>query len=393
MGWLILLCIFTAFYYYKVRDFFTPGMITCLTWIVVVTAYIFLKHPLYELSALFYPTIFFWCVSFVFGSDLTASKKFCHSKHIYQSIQLRPSSVYRIVFFLAFFSVLMTFFVAKTMNMGVIGLTRNVNLSESLKMPFALRIVLFITTIIFPLFLLVITSRIGFLKKATVFMLFAVLTILSGSKSSVFGILCAALFIMFYRRKIVVWKVLFVIAIALLMVVIITFFRDKNPQTDFLELIYIYFLSPLTAFDYLLQGKIVPNDMPFASTVFGLFYRILQKAGLYSVPKSGLGFIFVPLPTNVYTLLLTGYLDFGYYGMFVFSFAYGLLWGWFYSFAKRGFTFPKLLYATFYYSLVFQFFADFVFPYLVIFIYQAFVLFLPYVRIKSFAFKYRLRTA
>lgn len=382
MGWIFLLLYFTAFYFYKIRDFFNPGMITCLSWCVVLIAYHLLNHPLYSLSSIFYPTIFFWCVAFVFGTEISSSKRYKISKYVHPSNQISNQLLYLIVFFMLAFSVLMTFYEAHTMGLGVVGLTRNVNLSEKLVLPISLKIVLFFSSVLTPVVLLVLIEKFSRYKKAIVIVLFMLLIVLSGSKSSVFGFFSAIIFLLFYKKRIKLLTIVFMAFCALLLMIVITLFRDKNAETDFFKIVYIYFLSPLTAFDYLLQGRIVPNETPVASTVLGLIYRIFNKMGVCQIPSANLGFIFVPLPTNVYTLLLTGYLDFGYYGMFVFSFFYGVIWGWLYSFVRQNFLFAKLLYASFYFVLIFQFFADFVFPYLVIFIYQILFSLLFFVRIK-----------
>lgn len=69
-------------------------------------------------------------------------------------------------------------------------------------------------------------------------------------------------------------------------------------------------------------------------------------------------FVFIPIPTNVYTIFQPFYQDFGYRGVAVWSVIYGLICGHLYAKKYNGNSFANCLYLYFAYILVLQFFQE-----------------------------------
>lgn len=70
------------------------------------------------------------------------------------------------------------------------------------------------------------------------------------------------------------------------------------------------------------------------------FTEVANKLGLTEKYNSGeTGWVNVPVLTNVYTVMFPYYVDFGYWGIFIFSLILGSGWGVLYNEMKRGIPF------------------------------------------------------
>ena len=388
MIYILLLIVLTITVLCTKKNFFNPACVTCLVWCAVLILYQTTNHGLKELSPLFFKMTFLWCLFFSIGCVCTSNMNFHTDVALSKLPKINVKKAYIALLLLLTVSLCIILAGAKKTGISAVGYVRNVSLNSE-NVPYNVKVVNFITTLIYPLIFLFLSTDSQKTKKFLVFLLFLFLSVLSGSKSQVVQIFITCLFLLFFHKK---TKLRFLVLMSFVLVgavSIITLLRDNgNSEINILKLIYIYFFSPLPAFDLLINNKISANAMPFAGTVLGLFYRIVSKFEGAEVPNSGLGFVLVPVPTNVYTVMLTGYLDFGRNVMFVFSLMYGMLWGYFYSFVKRNYKFYRLLYACFLNVLLLQFFADYLFPYLAIFIYQILITVFVYYksRIKDFKF-------
>lgn len=73
------------------------------------------------------------------------------------------------------------------------------------------------------------------------------------------------------------------------------------------------------------------------------------------------GYFFVPLPTNVYTVIGPFWLDFGYVGVVVYSFIIGSVSGFLYRIALNKELWAVIAYSFFACTLVLQFFGEYIF--------------------------------
>lgn len=129
--------------------------------------------------------------------------------------------------------------------------------------------------------------------------------------------------------------------------------QDRNTFFDFFS---IYVLSPSVAFEWT-QEKLTDQ---FGSFTFAFFYAFASKLGLgtYYVQKQLQDFVWVPIPTNVYTVFQPYFEDFGYRGIALFASLWGVITGWIYRLCKNGNVLAKCIYAYIVFALVMQFFQE-----------------------------------
>lgn len=94
----------------------------------------------------------------------------------------------------------------------------------------------------------------------------------------------------------------------------------------------MYVLSPSVAFEWT-QEKLTDQ---FGSFSFAFFYAFASKMGLgtYYIQKQLQDFVWVPIPTNVYTVFQPYFEDFGYKGIALFASLWGMITGWIYRLCK-----------------------------------------------------------
>ena len=132
---------------------------------------------------------------------------------------------------------------------------------------------------------------------------------------------------------------------------------------------YIYMFSPLDALDSLLKGTYSYTSTGLGARVFGFFYRVGERflgttPPVYTEP----GFVSIltkngPVSTNVFTLLGSYYMDFGYWG----SVVCGAIWAFIFGYPYRKMrNMHSPVFTVFYLInipyLIFQFFGDFIMP-------------------------------
>jgi len=140
--------------------------------------------------------------------------------------------------------------------------------------------------------------------------------------------------------------------------------KGGSIQSGFLEnlnnvtkMFFWYMLGGLKAFDVFLQNQIDINNGTF---VFRFIYAIGYKLGFSSTPPIDLvqPFLFIPLPTNVYTIYYTYIQDFGVFVSFIFIGMFSILHTVFYFRARAGWESDRFFYSLLMYPLIISFFQD-----------------------------------
>jgi len=118
----------------------------------------------------------------------------------------------------------------------------------------------------------------------------------------------------------------------------------------------IYLLGALPAFDNLLQQNL---NAEFGLNTFKTFFTFIRKFDKnISVLPLTQNIVFVPMPTNVYTVYQPYYRDFLLFGVIGIQFFLGIWHGFLYKKATMGKAYYVFLYALFLYPLFMQFFED-----------------------------------
>lgn len=134
---------------------------------------------------------------------------------------------------------------------------------------------------------------------------------------------------------------------------------DASKTFTFVDFFAIYILSGPVAF-----GRLVEDlTMQFGANTFQTAYLFLNRMfpGQYEVHQALQEFVWIPLPTNVYTVMQPFYIDFGYTGVAYFAFIYGTASAVLYRMYRNGSAFGFCMYAYIAEVLMIQFHQDEIF--------------------------------
>lgn len=129
-----------------------------------------------------------------------------------------------------------------------------------------------------------------------------------------------------------------------------------SENETFIDFIGMYLTSPSVAFSRLTE-ELTPQ---FGTNTFEFFYAVFDKLGLgtFVVHDKVQDFMWVPMPTNVYTIMQPFFVDFGCFGVAFFAALYGVLFGVLYRAHLNGDSIGRALYSYAVFILILQFYQD-----------------------------------
>ena len=197
-------------------------------------------------------------------------------------------------------------------------------------------------------------------QLALVIILFAMNAFVDMDKGSIFFIAITAIFVLYQRGKISIRGIAFFGIALVLIFFVFTIMRTETgddgkgslDDLTILEFIGIYVLTTPVAFSYM-----QPNiGAPYGSYTLTTVYLILNRlGGNFPIIEQIQEFVWVPLPTNLYTIMQPFFLDFGYPGIAFFAVLYGVVCGWAYRSYRNGSSIGCVMYTYLLYYLVLQF--------------------------------------
>jgi len=177
-------------------------------------------------------------------------------------------------------------------------------------------------------------------------------------KSGILIMILGTLFVLYERGRIRVRT------IGLTFAFIIAFFfffnmskedADSDETMTFMDFFGMYITSPIVAFERL---RMTISDT-FATNTLNDFYPQLLRFGIKINVISRLQeFVFVPIPTNVYTIMQPFYNDFGRTGVAFFGFLYGSVFGYVYRKFREGNAMHKCFYTFLIEVIIIQFYNE-----------------------------------
>lgn len=363
---IVMTIMLVAFLTLKMGDTFSPWTITTVIWLAIVVMFQFQGNLLYPLGDQFYSCLALWLPIFCLSSLITyyVLPKTETSTAVRASIPEINNTLFNFFYFISMvitplylyqiMQVVMMFDSADMLNnirtLAVYGDEDYGFLNYSYVLNQVLLVVALwrypkvpgwqLTTII----IASIMSAFAIMEKGMLFFLF----------STVLYVL--------YEKGVVKMRSIFMSSAILILVFFLinsarsyTEDADPNDEVSFVDFFAIYILSPAVAFEQVTED-LTPQ---FGSHTFQTIYLFLNRfGGNYEVNIKLQEFVWVPLPTNVYTVFQPFFEDFKYKGVAIFAMFYGVLSGYVYRMARNGSSVGKCLYAYVVYVLALQFFQE-----------------------------------
>lgn len=376
---LLLMIIYLSWKKYK--DLLNPIFINGIIWFGFPLLYeiIRLTNSNYRnLTYKFYLFVFLYCVIFTFFTSLfirNADRKYVVER--FEKLNIPVVAIDRFVLFCIVVNlilILRLFFLSGTFNLiSSISIIRVQVVKQVDFFTFDMKLLIFLFN--FTPLLLCYIFLYGVKVKKWIILLIAemfLISLLFATKGRILRYFIVIIIIFYYssikRKKITVAMTLIV---AFVSVFIFTIIRDSSffSKNSALDYLFLYVLSPMPAFDRLLNGELSYFTGGFGAQSLVFFYRFFAKIfGTVVPPYSYPGFIEIPLSsghiqTNVFTLLGPYFMDFGFWGSAVCAAIYAFIFG--YAYKKMVIDYNKAFSIFFVFNipyLLMQFFGDFIMP-------------------------------
>ena len=355
----------------KIGDFFSPWIITTMIWLAIVVLFQLSGDLLYPLQDRFYTCVIIWVALMSVTSIITyyafpAKSGFQQPQGttpIQQDLNINN------FFFTVFFVISMVctplylYNIYKIISMfGSEELFFNLRvLANEGEKSMVQTILTYVGAINQALFVICIWRY----PKGNKLILTAVIlanlmcSIAIMEKGVLFFMLFVTLFVLYEKRRIKISSIAFWSIVLLLVFYGINVLRTPEnaaKEPTFVDFFNVYILSPSVAFERA-QEKLTEQ---FGSRSFAFIYALITRLGLgnFVVEPKLQEFVYVPIPTNVYTIFQPFFQDFGYKGVAFFATVYGTFTGWLYRQCNNGGAISKCVYAYVIEILILQFYQE-----------------------------------
>lgn len=323
-------------------DRFSPWTITIAIWALIIGLYYLLDTDLYPITSQFYICLAIWvpifCVSSIvtynlLAADATATHRregIDFNKAVFNfffviSMIITPLYVYQVWQIVTMFSV--EDFMSNVRMLAIYGEGQGfLNYSNVINQ--SLFVVALWAHPKVPMWQVVALTIACLLNSLAIM-----------EKGSMFFVFFCIVFVLFEKR------IIHFRSIVLSSALLIGFFylfnlaraeqdSDYQQNETLLDFFAMYALSPPVAFCQL-SLDVTPQ---FGTNTFGNVYIFLERFGISGIVlKDKLqDFVWVPIPTNIYTVFQPFYMDFGYKGIAYFAGLYGVVSGWLYRLFRSG---------------------------------------------------------
>lgn len=359
----IVFCLFIIFFLFLLiylRDLFHPALLCIIIWGTILFLYFNVDHGLYKISNETVYIVILWVVFYSFFSILFSKVSFYVSPKY--NFEIPKTNVLDKLYFPVIISnILLILFIIKEFGLSPTSIRRGL-LGD---LPLVINLLFYVNTFTYSYIAGVFLCKNNISKLKKIFLLFLLIltSFIKMNKTSFFTLFFLIILILKYNNKLKLKNIIFLLCSLIVLVFSLVAIRgDANTLSDFsiAKYLYIYILSPLTAFDFVVQSKIpVINNVGGYTFVF--FNRLLSVVGLNLNTSIWGPWVNVPLPTNVFTVFAPYYIDFGIIGIIIFASIQGMFWGCIYNFQKRNLLIFKIFYSVYIYSIFLQFFSDYFF--------------------------------
>lgn len=351
---------------FKAGDLFSPWTITTAIWLAIVVMFQFQGDLLYPLGSQFHTSLMLWLPIFCASSLITyyvypkGSDPSTVSRQVPDinggmftvlyviSMVITPLYLYKIIQVVTMFDT--ADMLSNIRLLAVYGDESYGFLNYSYVMNQVLIVVGLWRYPKIPLWQLLTIIMAGLMSA------FAIM-----EKGMLFFLFLSVLFVLYEKGVIKIRSIILSLATIVLLFFIINSARsftedaDPNDAIPFLDFFAIYVLSPSVAFEQVTED-LTPQ---FGSHTFATIYLFLNRfGGDYELNSKLQEFVWVPLPTNVFTVFQPFFEDFKYRGVAFFAVFYGFFSGWCYRLMRNGSGVGKCLYVYVVYVLVLQFFQE-----------------------------------
>ena len=321
-------------------DFFSPWSLTIFIWGADIILY-FLQGELYPLGPMFIKCFILWIITIIPSSLISYWLSEKEKNPVWDKYNVINVSKTVFNFCCVFATIITVLYIKRVWD--IVSQFDTVDLLYNIRTYIvhdnsAIGLLYHIQGLNFALFIVGIWlyPKISKYQLAFIFILNIAFEIARMEKSGIFIMILGVLYVLYIRKVIQVRSIFITLLGTIVLFYFFNMSKEKSDTTDvtsFVDFFGIYVTSPIVAFDYLhpdLSGN-------FGENTFNIIYPYLNMLGFNLQYTDRLQeFVFVPVITNVYTIMQPFYNDFGVIGIPYFGIMYGALFGWVYRRSREG---------------------------------------------------------
>lgn len=348
MEWLIIILLaltMAVFRFFKVGNYFSPWFITPLVWFGILFMFQFQNGLLYPLGTQFYTCLLIWVPLFCSASLLTF--KLLPAINDADGVEeIRTSNINYTLFNILFVITLIATPINLYRILQVVSMFDSTDLFYNLRLlavsqEYDFGVVRYSYILNHALFVVALWQypKVPLWKLLLILVMFLIGQFALMEKNGIFLLMVSTLFVLFEKQVIGARTIGLTLLAVVLLFFLINFSKeiksDENAESmNFIDFIGVYILSPPVAFEFITED--LSNQ--FGAHTFQYFYGILNNLGIgnFIVNQRLQEWVWVPLPTNVYTIFMPFYQDFGYMGVAYFGILYGSVFGYIYYKFRSG---------------------------------------------------------
>ena len=387
----LLFILFSLLGFLRSRRFLAPTFIAPVSWGAILLIYGILDHGMPSLSINVLLVILLWVLSLLVGMYLFSE---VGSREIVKK-EFNPF-IKDIYYYIALFGSIPGFYVAymqaTTMGMGNIFLNlrfAGAGLSES---EYNYGIWRYAFTFAYVSFLIELYCNDNKKRIKILFILNLIQAIITMSKSGLFILFLSIFAILILQKRITKTTIIVSLSSLMFLMSLTQLLRSGEEKDNVVsDMLYSYTLGGVPALDKVVIAETSSKNWgQFSMKFFKTFVRAFvgkknEKEDLdLKNDITDEGYVYLPLPTNVFTVIGPFWWDFGYWGIIIFGFIIGGLSGYYYRLMRAGVVWAAIPYCFLFSVLILQFFGEFIFSNL------SFLLQLILLSMIAFKFKYIL---
>ena len=370
-----IILLFIAYLSYRFyKNWIAPSVVSSTSWGGVLLCYCLLNHGLYDISNKCLFVILLWNICLCLGSFVFHSINIFSLTTRWKQPKKFNLWVRNLFFYISLIGFIPSLYISykQALSIGDGDLLLNLRLANTgiVKTEFSLGIWAYITSISMVSYLIeLLVSKGHFNRRVIVILLVNILLGLATmSKSSFMFLFASSLVVIMSIRAVRIRKMCTYTLMLLILMVGIHEGRSSSDDSKPLERVfYTYFLGGIPALDQIVQSNMhskIPGQNVLA-IVNNVRAKITgddsYKKEEYVFDITEKGYLFVPEPTNVYTVIGKFWLDYGYIGVIIISFLLGVISAYFYKLYCLRIGWGVILYSYFFPVLLLQFFGEYIF--------------------------------
>ena len=344
------------------RMIFTPWNITLSVWSIVLALYIFVDHGLYNITWQLIFGLTLWVLSFSITSF--GAFKYCPEnknpqwKICNQNLDLLLIVCLLLVPYATFKAIENAIRIDSPQ--GLFFTLREQAVDPKL---YTIGPIKYFVYVVYVLFMIEINrDKINKIRLSIASFLGLLFFFITMAKLTFFMFVVSGLYLLYEKKRISLKPILiFFLSFLFLAVLFQTLRGTENEKVDtdsILWFLAVYIVSPMEAF----CTDIGNSSMIFGEYTFRPLYNVLSGLGFnFYVHDAIEPYVYVPLPTNVYTMMSPYFRDFGYWGILIFGMIEGAVTGCLCKLSATGHTVIKYVYTYFLVLIFLQFFEEDVF--------------------------------